>query len=364
LRFRKSIAPVFALAVWLFAALAGAGANSVSVSLESGAFRVSGWRAPASPPGGDWSRILSVYTGAGNHLPAVLGSYAVEQGTLVFRPRYPVAAGVNYRVVFHPPGGAAVEKTIAGPPRAVNPVARVAAVYPTAGVLPSNLLRIYIQFSAPMSKGEAGARIHLLDAKGAALPAVFLSGEELWDPAGTRLTMTLDPGRIKRGLTSNMALGAAIVAGRQYTLVIDQDWRDARGVAMVEGFRRSFRGGAADRTPPDPKAWRIAPPRAGSREPLVVSFGESLNYALLERMLRVNAGGRGIAGKVMAGRGETEWRFIPDVPWRAGAYRLLVNTAIEDLAGNRPGLPFDVDVFRNVTRHIETRTMPLPFVIR
>ena len=339
--------------------MAGIGANPISIDLLNGAFRVSGWNAPSSPPGGDWGRTLSIYTGAGSNLPAVLGSYSVEQGTLVFHPRYPVAAGVNYRVVFHPPGGAAVEKTIAGPPRPVNPIARVTAVYPSGDVLPSNLLRFYIQFSAPMSRGEAAARLHLLDSKGKALPAVFLAGEELWDPAGTRLTMTLDPGRIKRGLTSNMALGDAIVEGKQYTLAIDKEWTDARGVAMVEGFRKSFRGAPADRIPPDPKTWRITTPPAGSRNALVVSFGESLNHALLERMLRVE-----IAGKVTIPTGETEWRFVPDSPWRAGSYRLMVNTAIEDLAGNRPGLPFDVDVFQNVTEHIATTTMPLPFTIR
>lgn len=353
MRFRNHIALLLALAALLF------GASAVSITLENGAFRVSGWNAPSSPPGGDWGRILSVYTSAGTNLPAVLGSYSLEQGTLVFRPRYPVAAGVDYRVVFHPPGGSVTEKTIAGPPRAVNPVARVSAIYPTADVLPSNLLRFYIQFSAPMSKGEAAARVHLLDSKGKPLPEVFLAGEELWDPAGTRLTMTLDPGRIKRGLTSNVALGPAIVEGKQYALAIDKDWRDSRGVAMVEGFRKSFRGAPADRTPPDPKTWRIAPPPAGSRDPLVVSFGESLNHALLERMLRVN-----VVGKVTIVPGETQWRFTPDAPWRTGAYSLAVNTAIEDLAGNRPGLPFDVDMFRNVTEQINTTTVMLPFTIR
>jgi hypothetical protein len=56
--------------------------------------------------------------------------HSVGQGTLVFQPPYPVAAGVNYRVVFHPPGGAVVETSIAGPPRPVNPVARVAVARP------------------------------------------------------------------------------------------------------------------------------------------------------------------------------------------------------------------------------------------
>ncbi len=115
------------------------------------------------------------------------------------------------------------------------------AFYPSADVLPENLLRVYILFSAPMSRGEAGARVHMLDAKGAgAARAYFFPAKKLWDPAGTRLTLTLDPGRIKRGLTSNMAMGAPIQTGKQYSLVIDREWRDARGVAMTEGFRKQF----------------------------------------------------------------------------------------------------------------------------
>ena len=54
---------------------------------------------------------------------------------------------------------------------------------------------------------------------------------------------------------------------------------------------------------------------------------------------------------------------VPDSPWRAGSCRQMVNTAIEDLAGNHPRLPFDVDVFQNVTQHIATTTMPIPFTI-
>ena len=117
-----------------------------------------------------------------------------------------------------------------------------------------------------MSRGEAGARIHVLDENGKVLPGVFLPGEELWDPGFRRLTMTFDPGRIKRGLTSNEAMGPPIAEGKRYTLVIDRDWPDARGVTMVEGFRKTFRGGPAERNPPDPKQWRVTAPKAGTSE--------------------------------------------------------------------------------------------------
>ena len=45
--------------------------------------------------------------------------------------------------------------------------------------------------------------MHFLDENGKVHNNLFLPGDELWDPSYQRLTMTFDPGRIKRGLTSN-----------------------------------------------------------------------------------------------------------------------------------------------------------------
>src|SRR5262249_61033227 len=142
-----------------------------------------------------------------------------------------------------PGGGAPIEKVFDGPASQTTARARVEHVFPSGDVWPSNQLRVYIYFSAPMSRGEAGARIHVLDAGGRILEGVFLPLEELWDPSGQRLTMTFDPGRIKRGLTSNQTMGPPIGEGQRYSLVIDRDWPDARGAPMVEGHRKTFRGG-------------------------------------------------------------------------------------------------------------------------
>jgi hypothetical protein len=349
--------------LFLLALSITAAAQTISLRLEGSAFKVVGLpastlRAPAS----GWPSVFVVYAGTGD-VPPLAGSYAVENGALVFRPAYPLAAGPRYRAVFRG-AGTPIEKTFEGPARAVTPPARVERVYPSTDVLPSNQLRLYIYFSAPMSRGEAEQRIHVLDSGGKPLRAAFLPGQELWDPNNRRLTMTFDPGRIKRDLTSNKAMGAPIAEGRRYTLVIDREWRDAHGVPMVDSFRKAFRGGPAVRQPPDPKTWKIAAPVAGSRNPLVVGFGRPMNYTLLQRMLKV-AGPRGdVAGSVEVGREESEWRFTPAGPWIAGAHRLVVDTSFEDLAGNRIGQPFDIDVFERVTERITSSTTSLPFEIR
>jgi hypothetical protein len=356
-----------AVAAMLLAGVAAAVAQSVSsppvIELQNGAFRINGWSPPRSEPPGGWGTVFLVYAGAGK-VPPLLGAYSVESGTLVFHPRYPVTAGVHYHAVFRAPSGATFSKDFDGPPRATNPVARVEQVYPTAEVLPSNLLRLYILFSAPMSQGEAASHIHLEDDQGKALPDELLPGQELWDPSFRRLTMTFDPGRIKRGLTSNRTIGPPITEGRHYRLVIDRNWPDARGVPMVQGFTKSFVGGPADRTPPDPAQWHVTAPAKGTTNALVVEFPEPMNYSLLLRMIQVTRSQAKVAGRVALERHEAEWLFTPDTPWLTGDYQLAIDTGIEDLAGNHIGAAFDIDVFDKVSKTIERKSIAIPFTIR
>jgi hypothetical protein len=339
-----------------------AAAQAVSIQLNGSAFSVAGWKA-AAPPSGGWASIFQVYAGTGD-VPPLAGSYEVNRGTLIFRAAFPLAPGVSYRAVLRLPGAAPVEKSFAGPARPATAPARVDHVYPSSDVLPSNQLRLYIYFSAPMSRGEAERRIHVLDADGKPLRGVFLPGQELWDPNNLRLTMTFDPGRIKRDLTANKAMGPPIAQGSRYTLVIDREWQDANGAPLVAPFRKTFRGGPAVRQPPDPKTWALTRPAAGSRAPLVVDFGRPMNYTLLQRTLKVRGPRGDVAGTAEIAREESEWRFTPASAWAAGAYTLIVDTSLEDLAGNKIGQPFDIDVFDRVTEHITTTTTSLPFEIR
>jgi hypothetical protein len=341
-----------------------AGAQTISIQLDAGTFRVAGWTAPATPPAGGWGALFSVTVDTPN-ASAMLGSYTVEAGTLRFRPRYPLAAGVKYRAVFRQPGQRVpLEQRFDGPAQRTAPATRVAQVYPSLDVLPSNTLRLYVYFSAPMSRGEVAGRLHILDSNGKELKDVLLPGQELWDPNNQRLTMTFDPGRIKRGVASNVALGPPIGEGKRYTLLIDRGWPDARGVPLAADYRKEFRGGPALRLPPDAKQWRITAPRAGTSTPLAVDFGRPMNYPLLQRMLRVTGPGGNVAGTIAVDANETGWRFTPSKPWPAGAYRLLVDADLEDIAGNRIDQPFDIDVFDKVTEHLTTSTVTVPFSVR
>jgi hypothetical protein len=89
-----------------------------------------------------------------------------------------------------------------------------------------------------------------------------------------------------------------------------------------------------------------------------------MNYPLLQRMLQVTGPKGRVAGAIATEERESVWRFTPQQPWVAGAYRLVVDTDLEDVAGNRIDQPFDIDVFDTVTEHLTTRHIDVPFGIR
>ena len=242
----------------------------------------------------------------------------------------------------------------------------VRAVYPSRNVLPENQLKFYLHFSAPMARGEAYRRIHLIEAGGREVEMPFLElGEELWDPSGTRLTLFFDPGRIKRGLKPREEAGPSLEEGKSYTLGIDRGWIDAGGRPLKEGFTKAFRAVAPDDVQPDPSKWKIEPPRAGSRDTLTVHFKKPLDEAMLQRVVGVtDSSGGALRGRIEIDRDETRWRFTPEVPWKAGPHTLSADVELEDLAGNSIARPFEIDVFRPIERKIVSKSACLPFEVR
>jgi hypothetical protein len=336
------------------------------VTLDGGAFRVSGWNAAHATPA-DYPQLLVVYVEPrAEGAPPLLGRYEVAGGELVFHPRFPLVPGVRYRAVFHRPEEPAVEKVFEIPALPKSPTVEVTAIYPTAQELPENTLKFYIYFSAPMSRGEAYRHIHLLDELGRPQELPFLElTEELWDPAGQRFTLLFSPGRIKRGLEPNREMGPPLVAGKHYTLLVDADWPDAHGQPLGHEFRRSFQAAAAERRPVDLKTWQVAGPAAGGRQPLQVVFPRPMDRALLNHMIDVvDASGKNLQGVVTVDNNERSWQFTPAASWRPGVYQLRVDTALEDIAGNKVDQPFDVDVFERVEKTVRTETKSLKFTVR
>jgi hypothetical protein len=297
--------------------------------------------------------------------PAVFGTCQLDSRTksVVFSPRYPLMDGIRYvaelRISSDDKPIATVELFREKVVSAAK--TRVTAIYPTADRLPENLLKFYVHFSAPMSNGQAYQHIELVSDDGKQLMHPFLEiAEELWDPSGQRLTLLLDPARVKRGLVPHEEDGAILFAGTKYRLTIKRNWLDATGTPMVEDYQKSFVVTASDYIQPQVSDWKIVAPPARTLAPLVIDLQEPLDHAIVTRGIQVlDSRKHLIEGKVVLSKFERVWSFTPTQAWPSGEYFLKINDRIEDLVGNSIAKPFEVDRFDQVEspapRHVELR---------
>ena len=121
-----------------------------------------------------------------------MGRLVADGDDVCFLPRFPFLAATEYEVEVD----GAVVGTATFAERSVSPpTTDVVAIHPSSVTVPRNLLRCYVEFSAPMRQAGA-AHVRLIDAEGAPLVGALLATEyELWDRDRRRLTVLLDPAR-------------------------------------------------------------------------------------------------------------------------------------------------------------------------
>ena len=302
---------------------------------------------------------------------SAVGDHAVVGDRLRFTPRFPAVRGLTYEVrvamssllapTKHLHSGGSAESAPGAPgtgvggavvisrvtvPETGRPPTVVEVVHPALDLIPANVLRIYLHFSAAMARGEAYRHLRLEQHDGTAVEAAFLElPEELWDGERRRFTLLFDPGRIKRGLSPHEALGPPLHPGKRYRLIIDGGWRDAEGRPLGQDHIYRFETGAADRRMPRIDEWTVDAPDAGTRRSLNVNFGEPLDHALAARLISLlDAEGQRVEGTVSVDAGGHRWQLVPARDWRAGEYRLVADGALEDLAGNSLRGVFDRDL--------------------
>jgi hypothetical protein len=210
-------------------------------------------------------------------------------------------------------------------------------ISPQAKVLPANTLRFYLHF--PRSGEAHFDRDHLwlLNEEEQAVRDPFLVlPQELWSADGRRLTVLMEPGRIKRGLGGDPSHEPALVAGRTYSLVV---------TALGQTARRTFQVSDPVLAAVDETRWRLVSPATGSLDPAVVHFDRVMDAALCEDEIGVlTPAGEVIQTRMSLAPGGTAAQLIPSLPWRAGEYRLVVSERLEDVCGNRLGEALDHDL--------------------
>lgn len=272
------------------------------------------------------------------------GSVVSDGEDLCFVPRFALLGDTSYSVYVDDVETARLHRR--GPTG--QPTTDVLEIHPTAGEVPRNLLRLYVTFSAPMGEGQVHDHVSIVDENGAAIDDAILPGEyELWSSERTRLTILFDPARIKRGLVAHREIGYPLVAGRPFEVVVDAGFRDAHGLPLRSGASRRYEVTGDERRRVDPDRWRLREPTTGSVGELRVSFSKPLDHGLLGRCLRVvGPGGHPVDGTSRPGTEERSWAFRPTTPWVPGEHQLVVDTVLEDVAGNSVNRVFDRDLTR------------------
>lgn len=210
-------------------------------------------------------------------------------------------------------------------------------VHPSGATVPENLLRIELRFAVPQDQPFDVDRLRLVDADGVAIDAAFLD-LALRNADGRRITVSMNPGRVKTGVAPNVARGRALHAGSTVRLVLDGDPVAAKTWIVT----------APRSVGPRPADWTVASPRAGTRDALAVRLHDPIS-ASAEAFIAVrDAAGRRVAGHTRLGDGDTTWWFRPDARWRAGAFAVVTHPELEDPAGNRVCSAFEQPSLRAV----------------
>jgi hypothetical protein len=205
--------------------------------------------------------------------------------------------------------------------------------YPSGATVPENLLRIELRFTAPLWHGLDMEHVKLYDVNNNEITQAFLD-LPLLSPDGKRVTILMHPGRVKSGVGANLAVGRALNAGSVVTLVVDD-------VALAQPIRKTWEVAAFDADLPQPSRWTFALPRQQSRDPIVLHLDGPISSSA-ESLIAIRApNGERFAGTISLERGETLWRFVPEMPWTEGTYAIAIHPDIEDPAGNRPCGPFE-----------------------
>lgn len=274
---------------------------------------------------------------------SILGDLVFVNSEYTFTPIISFSAGERYEIfkndVFY------LEFSIPKLENQVRP--KLIAVYPKTDTVPENLLKMYFVFSKPMQQSRPFLDfITVTNRATNKTENIFLSLEnELWNTDHTELTLWLDPGRIKKDLIPNKELGIPVKKGNSYEITIPNRLTDANGVSLGKEYKKIIVVGERDADSPSVNEWKLTVPNKGTKEALGISFDESLDAMLAKETIQVySSENEFIEGGFIVSKKATNVLFAPKNLWKKGDYKIVIESRLEDLAGNNLNRLFDTDL--------------------
>ena len=270
----------------------------------------------------------------------IFGKWEQTVQHLVFRPIVALTPGLTYQLI----RGDQVLLAFRVPMlQKLRP--KLVSIYPSGDTVPENLLKIHLVFDQTMGEQRSDRFIKMTLNNGDTMPHVFLPlHPELWNQRQDRLTVWIDPGRLKRALGPNEAWGQPFTQGQRIQLHILPGWKSHAGILLKPVEVKEFVVGVADRAVPNPEKWQMDLPTSQTRQTLKIDLGKPMDFILARECISVLMDDQLVPGSVDLEDHESTWCFIPEMPWRSGKYQVEIAARLEDLAGNNLTRLFDREI--------------------
>ncbi len=220
----------------------------------------------------------------------------------------------------------------------------VVNIFPQSDSLPVNIMRFYVEFSHPMQEMNIYEHVHLIDNKGQKGDSVFYQyPHEFWNNTRTKVSLLVDPGRVKRGLIAHNRLGRAFEEGVTYHLKIDSLLLNFEDQPLQKSVTKTFVAITEDIQAPNVNDWQLSQPRIETVEPLIINLKDKIDHVSAQTLLRITQNNQLVEGHFEM-KGDTSLAFIPKSDWSRGKYQLSINSKLEDLTANSVNQVFDHNI--------------------
>lgn len=276
---------------------------------------------------------------------SIFGDLQKEGSDFIFTPIIPFTSGETYEVLKN--DERYFDFSIPETERLQAP--KLLGIYPKTDTVPENLLKMYFVFDKPMQQTQPTLNfIKVYNTADNKEVEIFLPLEnELWNRDRTRLTLWLDPGRIKKDLIPNKEQGIPIEKENTYQIEVSPKLEDQEGNSLHKSYTKTFYVGARDQEKPLVSLWQITVPEKNTKSGLGIDFTEFLDSFLVEETIKVYKGETEIEGAFFISKKANSLVFIPVQPWEKGNYMIQIESRLEDLAGNNLNRLFDEDLTQN-----------------
>lgn len=297
--------------------------------------------------------------GAGQ--PAVLTNLQMRDGELIVTPRYELSFGQVYTFVINV--GQVQDTFQFTMPEVLEtdlPPLAVEECFPLdyTNSLPAGNMFFYFRFNAKMN-GDITAFQHvdLLDEAGEVIPDTWRQ-KTYWIEGGKTMVLMIHPGKLKRGIRERM--GVVLEPGHQYSIRLGEEVRDELNRMIASNNAYDFSVTSMDTIVPEVKKV-IAKVKAGTTEPIKISFSEWMDYGSMLTGLEIveKQTNNPVAVTVTFNKETGMWLLTPSIEWRKGEYTLKLLDTVMDLSGNQLSRPFETleapKHHNTVFKHIDFR---------